>query len=452
MYHEDEMGILTTALSIISKIALFLLLLAVVPGLPPYVEFEAFSIAPSVPLEGYLTLNSRLNGAERLFKGQIHGPEDLKVHNGQLYTTLHGGHVVRIVNDKIEPIVKFGQQCEGFHEEDLCGRPLGLAFDKNGMLYVADAYFGIFKVDPSTGKSVKLVSMNDTIEGKKPRLPNGIAVGSDGSVYWTDSSTSHSLHDGLFITLASGNGRLLKYSPSTKSNTVLLDKIHFANGVALSDDESFLVICETISHRLLRKMIRKFRDCEATVLANFLIHFVHQVITDERWPTTPVFIVNQKNAQSHDALPCTARSVLNGCAHRCENGVYPHYLSRHAQTAIKKLQDSADRYHLRGPQAGQSEVFLDGLPGTPDNIHPDGKGGFVVSLLLARDTDSPSLIATLGPYPLLRKLIARVMFLVQAAVKLLRDLYPVKLLKKSAHIATSSLCLLQVWCVRLYCF
>ncbi|KAG8308489.1 hypothetical protein J6590_002579 [Homalodisca vitripennis] len=41
-----------------------------------------------------------------------------------------------------------------------------------------------------------------------------------------------------------------------------------------------------------KKMIRKFRDCEATVLANFLIHFVHQVITDERWPTTPVFIVN----------------------------------------------------------------------------------------------------------------------------------------------------------------
>ncbi|KAG8328787.1 hypothetical protein J6590_101672 [Homalodisca vitripennis] len=65
-------------------------------------------------------------------------------------------------------------------------------------------------------------------------------------------------------------------------------------------------------------MIRKFRDCEATVLANFLIHFVHQVITDERWPTTPVFIVN--NVRSHDALPCTARSVLNGCAHRCENG------------------------------------------------------------------------------------------------------------------------------------
>ncbi|KAG8335693.1 NTF2- export protein 2 [Homalodisca vitripennis] len=27
-----------------------------------------------------------------------------------------------------------------------------------------------------------------------------------------------------------------------------------------------------------------------------------------------------ENARSHDALPCTARSVLNGCAHRCESG------------------------------------------------------------------------------------------------------------------------------------
>uniref|UniRef100_A0A1B6M1N5 Strictosidine synthase conserved region domain-containing protein n=2 Tax=Graphocephala atropunctata TaxID=36148 RepID=A0A1B6M1N5_9HEMI len=337
------MGILTTLLSLLSKISLFLLLLAVVPGLPPYVEFEAFSVTPPVPLQGLLALNSRLNGAERLLEGQIHGPEDLKVHNGQLYTSLHGGHVVRIVNDRVESVVKFGQDCEGFHEEDKCGRPLGLAFDKNGKLYVADAYYGVFKVDPSTGKSVKLVSMNDTIDGKKPRIPNGVTVASDDSVYWTDSSTSHSLHDGLFTALANGNGRLLKYSPSTKSNTVLLDKINFPNGVALSADESFLVVSETLFHRLIK-------------------------------------------------------------------------------------------YHLRGPKVGQSEVFLDGLPGMPDNIHPDGQGGFVVSLVVTRDSDSSSPITSLGPYPLVRKLVARGMYLTQAVLKLLRDFYPVDLLKRSVHI------------------
>lgn len=36
---------------------------------------------------------------------------------------------------------------DGLHEEHICGRPLGLSVDKNGFLYVADAYYGIFKVD-----------------------------------------------------------------------------------------------------------------------------------------------------------------------------------------------------------------------------------------------------------------------------------------------------------------
>lgn len=40
---------------------------------------------------------------------------------------------------------------EGFHEEEKCGRPLGIAFDQQGKMYVADAYYGIFKVDPNTG-------------------------------------------------------------------------------------------------------------------------------------------------------------------------------------------------------------------------------------------------------------------------------------------------------------
>lgn len=36
---------------------------------------------------------------------------------------------------------------DGLYEEHICGRPLGLSMDKNGFLYVADAYYGIFKVN-----------------------------------------------------------------------------------------------------------------------------------------------------------------------------------------------------------------------------------------------------------------------------------------------------------------
>jgi len=36
---------------------------------------------------------------------------------------------------------------DGLYEEHICGRPLGLDIDKNGFLYIADAYYGIFKVN-----------------------------------------------------------------------------------------------------------------------------------------------------------------------------------------------------------------------------------------------------------------------------------------------------------------
>lgn len=38
---------------------------------------------------------------------------------------------------------------------------------------------------------------------------------------------------------------MLKYDPITKENTVVLDKLYFANGVALSEDESYVLVAET---------------------------------------------------------------------------------------------------------------------------------------------------------------------------------------------------------------
>uniref|UniRef100_A0A0D9WSB6 Uncharacterized protein n=1 Tax=Leersia perrieri TaxID=77586 RepID=A0A0D9WSB6_9ORYZ len=37
------------------------------------------------------------------------------------------------------------------------------------------------------------------------------------------------------------------------------------------------------------------------------------------------------------------------------------------------------RYWIRGPNAGMSEPFTD-LPGYPDNVRPDGRGGYWVAL------------------------------------------------------------------------
>lgn len=37
-------------------------------------------------------------------------------------------------------------------EESSCGRPLGIRVGPNGTLFVADAYLGVFEVNPTTGE------------------------------------------------------------------------------------------------------------------------------------------------------------------------------------------------------------------------------------------------------------------------------------------------------------
>lgn len=57
------------------------------------------------------------------------------------------------------------------------------------------------------GEKIQLVSPNDEIDGKKPKLFNSIAVASNGDIYWSDSSTEFLLEDGIFDILADPSGR-----------------------------------------------------------------------------------------------------------------------------------------------------------------------------------------------------------------------------------------------------
>lgn len=110
------------------------------------------SVTPSQPLEGKLALNERLNDAVLWHKNDLYGPESFADYNGVLYTSLHNGQIVKFVEDRIIPVVRIGKPCKGFHEERICGRPLGMKFDKDGSLIVADAYYGVYRVNVNTGR------------------------------------------------------------------------------------------------------------------------------------------------------------------------------------------------------------------------------------------------------------------------------------------------------------
>jgi len=78
------------------------------------------------------------------------------------------------------------------------------------------------------------------------RSANAVVEASDGSVYFSDASSKFG--NGSFVLdllEAKPYGRLLKYDPITRKTTVLLDGLGFANGVALSSKEDYILICET---------------------------------------------------------------------------------------------------------------------------------------------------------------------------------------------------------------
>lgn len=231
------------------------MVLLFMPGLPPDLDFESYTLV-GARFQGPLSINEKLNNAERLFEGQLKGPEDFAVYNNDLYTSCHGGLIYKISSTKkLDPVLITGKLCDGFHQEHICGRPLGLKFDKSGLLYVADAYYGLLRANLTTGKYEVLVPMNQEIEGNRPMIPNSLVI-SDNTIYWTDSSTSHNLFDGLYTFLGNGRGRVLKYIIPEKRSEVLLKNIHFANGIILSKDGNFLIVAETFRARLLRYYIR----------------------------------------------------------------------------------------------------------------------------------------------------------------------------------------------------
>ena len=100
-------------------------------------------------------------------------------------------------------------------------------------------------------------------------LADGVTVARDGTVYFTDASvvqagalrasdhTQYEMMDAVLETVLRGpSGRLLRYSPATGETTVLMKALWFANGVALSADESFVVVAASVSNRVHRFWLR----------------------------------------------------------------------------------------------------------------------------------------------------------------------------------------------------
>jgi sugar lactone lactonase YvrE len=206
------------------------------------VDLDPLAYDPPVPrsLEGPLAPNDALRAAEVLTFAAIAGPETVAVgRDGTMVVGTHDGALVKVTPDgtAAEVWVKTG------------GRPLGLAWDASDNLIVCDAVKGLLSVAPDGAVTV----LATEAAGVPFKFTDDVDVARDGRLYFSDASSRWGYGDHVPDLLeARGWGRLLRYDPTTSRTEVLLDGLHFANGVALSTAEDFVLVAETGRTRLVR--------------------------------------------------------------------------------------------------------------------------------------------------------------------------------------------------------
>jgi sugar lactone lactonase YvrE len=229
--------IFLSILLIIAAVVIYLLM-APVPITP------AAWTPPTAPtLTGQYEQNTRLAQIQRISLGDGHKPEDVAFDaEGRLYAGFEDGRVMQLQVDGSQPRVFANTQ----------GRPLGLVFDASGNLIVTDAIKGLLSVD-KTG-TIKVLATE--ADGAKFGCLNDLDVGADGTVFFTEASNKFPMSKFVSdIIEHQPNGRFLAYDPKTQQIRTVLKGIYFANGVAVSPDQSFALVAETGLYRILKVWI-----------------------------------------------------------------------------------------------------------------------------------------------------------------------------------------------------
>jgi len=220
---------------LIIVVGLGYLLLAPVPITP-----SAWTPPAAPALTGEYAQNTRLSPVQKLSLGDGHKPEDVALDaDGKIYGGFEDGRIVVLQPDGTQPRV--------FAETH--GRPLGLAFDRSGNLIVADAIKGLLAV--SKAGEVKVLATE--ADGEKFGCLNDLDVGADGTIYFTEASKKFPMSQFTNDLLEhQPNGRLLAFDPGSQKPRTVLRDIYFANGVAVSPDQSFVLVAETGRYRVRR--------------------------------------------------------------------------------------------------------------------------------------------------------------------------------------------------------
>lgn len=224
--------------TLFSLMALLLLAIIGVWILPSPIDSIAISPSQSIPLEGPWQPNDTLQSVQitALPNGQRGGEDVAKDQLGCIYTGTDDGAIVRkCPHASWEQLVNTG------------GRPLGLAWDKQQNLIIADAEKGLLRMTPAFDLEV----LADQFQGRQLGVVDDVDVGADGTIYFSDASNRYPFSQ-LTLDILDGrpSGRLFALNPTTRKITLLADQLAFANGVAVDAQQRFVLVNETFAYRI----------------------------------------------------------------------------------------------------------------------------------------------------------------------------------------------------------
>jgi sugar lactone lactonase YvrE len=211
--------------------------------------------------------DDRLARANAIHLGAHDGPEDVTFgHDGLLYATTSAGLILQI--DGFGEVREFA---------DVGGRALGIETDSDGTFVVANAYTGLQRIS----RDGQVESLLSDVNGRPLMYADDLAIANDGTIYFSEASTkfgaqeSAGTYEGSLLDIMEhgGHGQIIAFHPDQGEPRVVIDGLQFANGVAISDDQSYLLVAETGSYRILKHWLLGPRAGETDVLIDNLPAF-----------------------------------------------------------------------------------------------------------------------------------------------------------------------------------
>jgi sugar lactone lactonase YvrE len=206
--------------------------------------------------------------AERIELPSSHGPEDIEVDSqGRIYAGLEDGRILRWDAVDKEPVVF----------ADTGGRPLGLDWDQDGRLLVADGVVGVLAIDRDGKIEVLATECSERPLG----LADDLAAAADGSIWFSDASRRFGVREWKHDFFESKpNGRLCVWEPTTNTAREVVGDLYFANGVAVDPGQEFVLVTESTRYRVRRVWIAGERTGEHEVIIDNLPGIPDGISTD----------------------------------------------------------------------------------------------------------------------------------------------------------------------------